>query len=80
MIGSFLVRENGHYPGDYTLSMVIPDGVIEHYRVLRTNNKVEVDGGELQFDTLVELVEVYSFVLVTSGRYCPLLVLLLLMI
>lgn len=59
MIGSFLVRENGHYPGDYTLSLVIPGDVVEHYRVLQTNNKVEVDGGDLQFDTLLELVEVY---------------------
>ncbi|XP_014781693.1 tyrosine-protein kinase CSK isoform X3 [Octopus bimaculoides] len=60
MIGSFLVRENGHYPGDYTLSLVIPGDVVEHYRVLQTNNKVEVDGGDLQFDTLLELVEHYE--------------------
>ena len=55
--GVFLVRDSVHFQGDFTLSVSF-EGKVDHYRILFLNNKLEVDGGDCQFDNLLELVEV----------------------
>ncbi|XP_022100836.1 tyrosine-protein kinase CSK-like [Acanthaster planci] len=56
--GTFLVRESTHYPGDYTLC-VCDDARVEHYRVMRNQNKMTIDE-EIFFNTLPELVAHYT--------------------
>ena len=55
--GMFLVRDSVHFAGDYTLSVCFDDH-IDHYRIIITNNQLEVDGGDCSFNNLFELVEV----------------------
>lgn len=58
--GVFLIRDSIHYVGDRTLS-VSCDSRIDHYRILTgADGHVAVDGGDLSFPSLVELVEVFS--------------------
>ena len=57
--GVFLIRDSVHFQGDYTLS-VSCDRRVDHYRILTRNNKLEVDGGECTFDSLMSLVQVGS--------------------
>ena len=56
--GVFLIRDSIHFVGDRTLSLCC-DGQIDHYRILtEPGGLVSVDGGDVSFPTLVELVEV----------------------
>ncbi|XP_071171781.1 tyrosine-protein kinase CSK-like isoform X1 [Mytilus galloprovincialis] len=57
--GVFLLRDSVHFRGDFTLSVVYYNKV-EHYRVILRQNKLEIDGGDCQFQTLIDLVEHYT--------------------
>lgn len=56
--GLFLVRESTNYRGDYTLC-VVADGKVEHYHVLRKNEKLTIDEDDF-FDNLIEMVKHYE--------------------
>ena len=51
------MRDSIHFQGDYTLSVAI-QGRIDHYRILRRDGQLEVDGGDCSFPTLIDLVQV----------------------
>ncbi|XP_061173254.1 tyrosine-protein kinase CSK-like isoform X2 [Saccostrea echinata] len=57
--GDFLIRDSVHFHGDYTLSIYF-EGLVDHYRIIAKNNKLEVDGGDCLFDNLIQLVEHYE--------------------
>ena len=56
--GVFLVRDSIHFQGDCTLSVAI-QGRIDHYRILRHDGLLEVDGGDCSFPSLIDLVQVF---------------------
>ena len=55
--GVFLVRDSIHFQGDCTLSVAI-NGRVDHYRILRRDGLLEVDGGDCSFHSLIDLVQV----------------------
>lgn len=63
--GLFLVRESTNFPGDYTLC-VSCDGKVEHYRIIYKNGKLTIDE-DLQFENLMQLVEVRARILRRQG-------------
>ncbi|CAF0776350.1 unnamed protein product [Didymodactylos carnosus] len=68
-LGTFLVRESEHYPGDYTLS-IKDDSKIQHYRVkILPDGSYTVDD-EIFFEDLKQLIEHYE--LDADGLCCRL--------
>lgn len=58
LIGTFLIRESEHYPGDMTLS-IKDDAKIQHYRIkLDSNRQTYTVDDETFFHDLGVLVEV----------------------
>jgi len=72
LVGTFLIRESEHYPGDLTLS-IKDDAKIQHYRVkldpIRHTYTVD---DEIFFPDLRLLVEVriFSFFLKIFSHFC----------
>ena len=67
LIGTFLIRESEHYPGDMTLS-IKDDAKIQHYRIkLDSNRQTYTVDDETFFHDLGVLVEVRIYSIVLSS-------------